>query len=240
LPAVVTGSINTRLGAIAGWGHRTAAGNLAAALPVDYLRAAVFFRSHNRNEHRHLGEAVILTQAKGGLQATDQIAPLREPALTLDEYRAMLARLIFPPPPQDVVHRIIHTAVGGIPWTQRIADLSKLARPDRLASIVTAGYFAGKNQQQIARDLLPVMDGVRSSAKRVARTEGLRVAHALQMEANAQIDDLIIGYQIRGTMDQNIRPHHALRNGRIWRKDSGQPMEKVLMMSMATLPDEPN
>lgn len=36
--------------------------------------------------------------------------------------------------------------------------------------------FPGKNQQQIARDLLPIMDGVRASAKRVAQVNGLIAA----------------------------------------------------------------
>jgi SPP1 gp7 family putative phage head morphogenesis protein len=114
------------------------------------------------------------------------------------------------------VDRILFAPSGGRTWQDRVASLTRLAQPEQLASILASGMAAGKAQREIANDLLPAVNNVRSSARRIARTEGLRVAHAVQMDAHEQLGDLKIGYQIRAQLDQNTRPWHASRSGTIY------------------------
>lgn len=151
----------------------------------------------------------------------------------------------FPSAVQDLLiqapsARFILDAVFGSGWRERFAALSSLASPDAMAQTVSNGLLFGRLPAEIARDLLPMVEQVRSSAKRVARTETLRVAHAAQMQAHEQLGDLVVGYQIHATLDERTRPKHAARSGRVWFKDSPRSMTDALMMSRPELPDEHN
>ena len=140
--------------------------------------------------------------------------------------------LLFPPPTERDIFRLM-----GDGWFQQLVYATRLATPDTLAAIVGGGYAAGKDQKEIAKDLLPAVNGVRVSARRVARTEGMRIAHATQMAMHEQLGDLVIGYSIHATLDSHTRPEHAARSGLVWYKDSGVPMRTALKMDMDTLPD---
>jgi SPP1 gp7 family putative phage head morphogenesis protein len=65
----------------------------------------------------------------------------------------------------------------------------------------------------IAREILPAVQNVQASARRIARTESLRVAAAVQMEAHAGLGSLVVGYRINATLDKNTRPEHRARDG---------------------------
>lgn len=131
-----------------------------------------------------------------------------EPAFAWEE----LLALIFPPPSQDDVTRIVF----GTDWVRRLDALSRLAPAESLGVIVSQGYAGGKTQRELAKDLLPIVQGMQVSARRVARNEGMRIAHTVQMEAHEQLGDLLIGYQIHALLDQHTRPAHAARNGTIY------------------------
>jgi SPP1 gp7 family putative phage head morphogenesis protein len=146
-----------------------------------------------------------------------------------------LVSLLFPAPDEDEI-----TQLMGRGWLDQLSRATSLARPEQLAAIVGAGFAAGKTQSEIARDLLPTVDGFRTSARRVARTEGLRIAHAAQMACHEQLGDLVAGYSIHATLDARTRPAHAARDGLTWYKDEGTPMQVALKMEASTLPDAYN
>lgn len=168
-------------------------------------------------------------------EAIDLIVPPRQKmteALSQEDYESLL----FDAPEAQRVGQVVY---GG-DWQARYERLSKLASPERLARQVADGVSRGESPQQIERRILPEVNNVRASARRIARTESLRVSHAAQMQAHESLGELVIGYQIRATLDQHTRPEHAFRNGRIWYKDSGVPMKQALMMEEELLPDAPN
>jgi SPP1 gp7 family putative phage head morphogenesis protein len=141
--------------------------------------------------------------ARGSLRE-DEGGP--EPAL------GDLAGLLFPPPSEAQVAAVVF----GSDWQDRLSAATRLASPEALADVLAAGLAAGKTQQEIARDLLPLVDGVRSAARRVARTEALRVAGDAQMRCHEQLGDLVVGYQVHATLDQHTRPWHAARSGQVY------------------------
>ena len=157
-----------------------------------------------------------------GLTWRDLLGPLREPdTLSTDQARDLFMELLFPPPPEAKVRA----------WVDRLLATTNFqgddgrTSPDRLAAVFSQAYSQGKAPAEIARELEPLVDGVKSSARRLARTWGMHTAHSVQAESHAALDDLTIGYQIHSVLDQNTRSSHRLRNGRIFYKDPkpGQP-----------------
>lgn len=140
--------------------------------------------------------------------------------------------LLFPPPAAADVHRIVF---GG-DWQARLTSLSRLAPPFELANLVGAGVAAGKSQQEIARDLMPLVNRIRSSARRIARTEALRIAGAMNMRAHEQLGDLVIGFQVFSAHVPDSRSWHVARSGTIYYKDP-KPSQKG-MEQMPNPPDE--
>jgi len=121
-------------------------------------------------------------------------------------------------------------------WQGRLHLATKLALPDHLATIITSGLVLGKTHQEIARDLRPAVQGVIVSARRIARTECLRVANKVQFDAHKQLGDLVIGYRVLATLDQHTRPWHASRSGTVYYINPG-PGQKGLAQ-MPHPPDE--
>lgn len=98
-------------------------------------------------------------------------------------------------------------------WEKRLASMSKLTDPKTMANTIINGYSQGKNIQQIAKDLLPSLNGVKSSARRVARTEGMRIAHTIQFENWEALGPAIVtGYKIHCVHDEVTRPEHLKRD----------------------------
>jgi SPP1 gp7 family putative phage head morphogenesis protein len=125
---------------------------------------------------------------------------------------------ILRPLPRELVERIVF----GTDWARRFDQLSRLASPEALAGIVASGIANGLKHRQIAAQLRPVVQGVQSSARRIARTEGMRVAHEVQIQTWEQIPDLIIAYRIHATLDENTRPEHRARDGTVYHR---QPLD---------------
>jgi SPP1 gp7 family putative phage head morphogenesis protein len=85
--------------------------------------------------------------------------------------------------------------------------------------VVRQGIADGKDRRAIAQDLAKVLSQDMNAARRVARTEGLRVATTMQLTASEQIPDLVTGYQILATLDSRTRPEHRKRHGTIFHRD---------------------
>jgi uncharacterized protein with gpF-like domain len=111
--------------------------------------------------------------------------------------------------------------VYGGDWQARLAAQTRLADPKEIARLVHQGQIAGKTVEQIADDLMPVLNNVRVSARRVAHDEVMWVSHRAQQKAWGQIDHLIAGYQIHSLEDSRVRPDHAERDGRTYWKEPG-------------------
>jgi len=232
------------------WTHRAYVGDLRKSLPAHYFRA-VAEKQLNLTESL-LREAKRRTQAKrskpqdrrrtaqrtqgpglvqiGPRRVRDLTGPLRDPKFQQkprDEQIRTYQQFLFEPPSLAETQRIVYSNLGGINWLERLTQATRLAAPQDLADAIATGYSQGETIQQLAKRLLPVVDGVRSTARRIARTESMRVAQQIQEETDEGLGDLLIGYQLIATMDQHTRPWHALRHGRIYYKDPG-PGQKGL------------
>lgn len=200
-------TLRTQLRSLAWWSWKSARHGLQQAIPEKLLALAVADRLYKIPESKR--------------------------ALLEDEgEKPDILDILFPAPSEsEIVHLM------GTDWLEQLSHATRLAAPTTLADIVGGGMAAGKSQTEIARDLLPAVDGFRVSARRIARTEGLRIAHAAQMHVHEQLGDLLAGYTIHATLDSRTRPAHAARDGLTWRKDLGESMQVALKMEGPTLPD---
>lgn len=155
-----------------------------------------------------------------------------------DDVFSFALQILFPvPSAHDINHVLFGHDIAGRDWQTRLAAATRLAQPRVLADILAGGLAAGKTPRQIAKDLLPAVQNVRASARRIARTEALRVAGDMQMRCHQQLGDLVIGYQVRATLDQHTRWWHRQRDGAIYYLDP-QPGQKG-PAQMPSPPDEP-
>ena len=150
----------------------------------------------------------------GSLTATNVAQPLD--GLPEAEQRDYFAALLFPPLDGPRLAAILYGDDAAGDWTERLAKLTRLLDPAVLAPLLEQGFAAGDTLDQLAERIRPHVGGAKSDARRIARTEGMRIAHAAQMDAHAGIDDLTIGWQVHALLDQNTRPHHRHRNGTVY------------------------
>ena len=136
--------------------------------------------------------------------------PLWTPEADDDEPEIDTFALLFPAPDAGWVDSVVYSSG----WQTRIA--SALAPASALASAIAGGMALGRTREEIVQDLLPVVQGVEHVARRIARTEGMRVAQSVQMATHAELGDLVIGYQIHALLDERTRPEHRKRNGTIY------------------------
>lgn len=121
-----------------------------------------------------------------------------------------LVELILPPLLPEQVRRVVY----GAGWLDKVRALTRLADPDLLAARVAAAVQAGWTVQQIAADIRPAVQGVVTSARRVARTAGLWVAHEAELHVYEEgLGDIVDGYAVRAVVDEATRRKHRERNG---------------------------
>lgn len=132
----------------------------------------------------------------------------------------LIKSILFPP----LLPATVNSIVYGNGWFNRLTSLTKLASPQAVAAAVTSVTQAGGGVNQLRQTLTPILGGVKSSAKRVARTEYLRVTQHAQNEAYLEVDDMIVGYQVHAVLDGRTRPWHRQRDGYLYFKQpkSGQ------------------
>lgn len=242
LGPLLTDSIGRQLNRTADWGHKSAVGVYTQTLPVPYLVwAAARRRRRPVMEEDEEPGAFLFKWAQDRFSVKNLLAKLTGDDLTADERKDYLQELIFPAPSRDSVFRLLtEPAPDGRNWMDRIKTIVGGYQPDYLASVLAKGVSDGESLREIAIRVQPIVGGVRYKAMRIARTEGLRVAEAMNMRTTSQLGDLHAGYQIRATLDQRTRPKHAARNGLIWYRDGGQDMKRALRMEDDHLPDSPN
>jgi SPP1 gp7 family putative phage head morphogenesis protein len=126
-----------------------------------------------------------------------------------DEQDELFRQMIFPAPSADRVRSVVY----GNGWINRIDAMTRAAPPESVASAVMQNITAGKKINDLARELLPMFNGVRATARRVARDTSMHAAHAMQHQAWNQLGDLVLGYQVNAVLDERTRPEHRARNG---------------------------
>ena len=115
---------------------------------------------------------------------------------------------IFRPLDRGDITRIVYA--GG--WRKRLSAQTGLANPAAIASIITNGFARGLTPRQIAAELRPSVQGVQVSARRIARTESVRVAHEIQLDTYEQVPG-VAGYEIHSMKWKSSRWWHVERNG---------------------------
>jgi len=208
LPGLLRQAIAGELVGLARWGHRSARSVLARSLPQHALRRALAHRAAGR---RHL---LHEDRVGAGLDLADLWAHFRG---VPGEGGPSLLDLLFPPPTLAQVEAVVY-ASG---WQDRLRSGTGLAAPAALARHISTGLVLGHDQATIARRLRDAVQGVRSTARRIARTESLRVASAMQMACHRQLGDLVVGYTVHATLDANTRPEHRARDGTTYWKHPG-------------------
>lgn len=201
LPRMLRAELARSLTDAVAWGHHSAARAVVQTLPEPHLRAA----------------------CRVPIEALREAAEPVARTMTPPERDAAYSLLIFPPLSPQQTDSIVYAGN----WRERLSAATSLAAPEQIAAQISQGYAAGETPQQIEKRLRPVVQQVRNSARRIARTEALRVAHQVQLQAWEQLGDQLIGYQCHSVLDQATRPWHAMRNGTIYYKDPG-PGQKGL------------
>ena len=183
---------------------------------------------------------------RAGLLRTVPRHWLMTPAFVEDESPGarLILGAILPPPSREDVDRIVFAPVHGIPWAQRVRHTTDGVDPRRLADTVAVGYAAGKNQREIAKDLLPTFDGLagaRTRACRLARTEGMRIANASAFDQyEAMGPNVVAGYRVLVTLDQNTRAWHRTRAGEVYYRNPGPDQKGFRQMPHPPLePEDP-
>lgn len=138
------------------------------------------------------------------------VRPVKREAWT--DYLADYDTWVIDPPTPDLIARLVGPAPD---------YLTRLIDPQRAARAVYDGIAAGHDRRRIAADLEELFGGYATSAKRVARTWGIKVATDTQLAASEQIPDLVRGYQILAVLDLNTRPEHYKRSGTVYLRNPG-------------------
>lgn len=147
-------------------------------------------------------------------------------------WKGVVGAIFEPPPPEDVL-QVVYTPMAGKTWSERIQMLSALVQDKfKLAAQLAQSYSDGGTLEEIRKAIKPLVQQVDVSARRIVRTEGLRVAHAIQdrVDRIAEKYGAVEGYRYRATLDAVVRPHHAARHGFVYRTQE----ERI------ALPSEPN
>jgi hypothetical protein len=213
LPDLARQNVADSLGGVLRLGTRSARAGVVASVPKRLLVRAAQRRVYGPARRDEQVPARRVSGVRQGSLAEsfnwlDLLAPFLRPPDDPDDTALDWRAILFPAPSADHAERVIF----GSGWLDRIREGTGLGSPEAIAQRVFVGLTLGQTHQEIARELLPVVDGVRSSAKRLARTESMRVAAATQMEAHAALGDLVIGYTIHATLDANTRPWHRARD----------------------------
>lgn len=213
------------------YAHDSTVDAYARAIPRQWLRRA--------NPAQILAGEDVLDLGPG-LADFDNPAPTADGRISDAEWADYLKKTIFEPPPPARVEQIILRPVNGFSWPQRVESLSRLVQdPAAVLNNLRDGYAAGETLDQLTRRMMPLADNWASSARRIARTEGMRIANEIQRETYSgdALGPLMAGVQIVATLDERTRPEHRLWHGRIYWYDQ---RKRPTIGDLPSLPAGPN
>lgn len=245
-------NVNRSFGELVMSSHRSAVDVLTSSIPDSVL--LFMLPVEDRFEHIETHRPGRLVMGYSGLEIVyeDAVAqpfcvpqkPLRRRELTKAEKLEVAKKILFPTPKKKEVSQIVASGMRDgtgaiISWEDRFELLSRLIIDKKLAfNEIVYGFSQGENITQLRKRLDPLVGGIRASAQRIARTEGMRIAERMQRRAWDGLGDMMTGAQIIAILDERTRPEHATRNGTIYYKNPG-PGQKS-MAELPDLPDEPN
>ncbi len=132
-------------------------------------------------------------------------------------------------PTQEEVARLVFEPFEGQTWTQRMRNW--LPVEEDIATEIKDGLALGNSRQDIARAILPLVDGSRYKAIRIARTEVHRVNVTAQMRSVDQaLGDAVEAWRYTATRDSRVSEEHLKLDGKVYKR--GDPKPK--------LPSRPN
>ena len=153
------------------------------------------------------------------IAADYEYEPIAQRTISREEAMELIRKLAFKALTPNQVTEYLAGGSGGIAWDERLQYWDSQAR-DRLLSELVQGVSAGEAVADIRKRLQPITDGIRYKAQRIARTEARRVAERSQVDAYAEMGDMISGMQVIATLDQWTRPEHAARHGKMYRRQA--------------------
>lgn len=133
-----------------------------------------------------------------------------EALLYEDDRHIDLLRLILAAPSVDELRAMV-----GLPAKR----ITKATDPNTLTRTITQAIADGWDRRKIGAELTRVFSVTASAARRIARTEGLRVATETQIAVSEQLSEIIIGYRISAVLDSRTRPDHRKRHGTIYYRE---------------------
>ena len=111
------------------------------------------------------------------------------------------------------------TLSDGLRWDGQLAGL-EVGGDYSVRLLAPAAHASGSSMpweeplQRIAADIRPAVQGVVTSARRVARTAGLWIAHEAELHVYEEgLSDIVVGYTVRAVVDEATRKKHRERNG---------------------------
>jgi len=213
------------------WSHAETVRIMATTVPRRWFRAVA-------PEVVLVGERVNLDPTEGDAPGVTGPAISPGQRLSDEEWQALLKEILFPNPTPQEVQAILDRPIAGQTTEERLRGLSKhITSPQRIIDELGKGLASGEALPAISKRLESFVGGVKASARRVARTESIRVAEQMNRKALEPMRDLMLGMQVIASLDENTRPHHALRHGTVYFYDGRR---KPGIEELPDLPDEPN
>jgi SPP1 gp7 family putative phage head morphogenesis protein len=168
-------------------------------------------------------------QADSGVKETP-LSKIHE--MPKDEYERLVQRYVMPlRKSADIKQTVYRPAVivkedgsrETFEWQDRIKSLSKKVDPAVVAEKVVKAHEEGASVQQLSKMLAGETKGIGHSAKRIARTESMRQMNDEAFNRYRDLGDMWIGVQYLATLDERVRPEHAILHGRIWWRNGRKP-----------------
>lgn len=197
-------------------------GDIAAAIPAEALLAI-----HRKHALIDLDERFAPTLDDA--QLVESSAP-KLSFITNASSKAKTAAYQFVALPKKAdVKRIVYSKFDGKTWFDRLKNWLPVEKD--LAREISNGLSLGKSRQDIARAIRPLVDGSRSSAMRIARTECHRVNVTTQMRSMDQaLGPAIEGWIYTATKDSRVSDEHLKLDGTVYERGAKKPQ----------LPSRPN
>lgn len=121
------------------------------------------------------------------------------------------------------VTKLIFEPFNGESWTDRLRNWLPVEKD--LAKEIANGLSLGKSRQEIARAIRPLVDGSRSAAIRIARTEAHRVNVTAQMRSVTQaLGPAVEGWVYVATNDSRVSEEHWALNGTVYGRNEKKPL----------------
>jgi SPP1 gp7 family putative phage head morphogenesis protein len=212
LPAAWATAVGTRMEKLASWASEQSAMIFTREVPRSWMAAKI------REQ-----------QASSGTKETplDKIHEMPK-----DEYERLVRRYVLPVRNKSDIEQTVYRPAIIVKndgsrevfaWQDRILDLSKKVDPTRVAAKIVDAHAEGASVQELSKMLVDETAGIGASARRIARTESMRQMNDETMKRYDELGDMCAGVMYLATLDERVRPEHAILHGRIWWKNGRKP-----------------